>query len=158
MFCVLVERVLSVCLRTLRVVLVTCQLREFSGAVRGARYSISLLGSFSGLLDALGGPGYTCALFYSFCATLPSSKLRGKTDHGDLSYYITLMMVSSVVCILQDLARRYEPVSFPCLDASASIVSMFCHSMLQCIRFRSVTLDIEGSGRFFRRSCAKILW
>ena len=29
-----------------------------------------------------GGPGYTCALFYSFCATSPSSKLRGKTDHG----------------------------------------------------------------------------
>ena len=29
-----------------------------------------------------GGAGYTCALFYSFCATLPSSKLRGKTDHG----------------------------------------------------------------------------
>ena len=72
----------SVCILCTLCLLLGCQLCEFSGAVRGAHYSISLLGSFSGLLDALGGAGYTCALFYSFCATLPSSKLRGKTDHG----------------------------------------------------------------------------
>ena len=75
----------SVCVLCASCLLLGCQLHEFSGAVRSARYSISLLSSFSGLLDALGGgggPGYTCALFYSFCATLPSSKLRGKTDHG----------------------------------------------------------------------------
>ena len=62
--------------------LLGCRLCGFSGVVRGARHSIGLLGSFSGLLDALGGSGHTCALFYSFCATLPSSKQRGKTDHG----------------------------------------------------------------------------
>ena len=73
----------SVCVLCASCLLLGCQPHEFSGAVKGAGYSISLLGSFSGLLDALGGgAGYTCALFYSFCATLPSSKLRGKTDHG----------------------------------------------------------------------------
>ena len=55
-----------VCVLCTLCLLLGCQLCEFSGAVRGARYSISLLGSFSGLLDALGGGGrvYLCAVLF----------------------------------------------------------------------------------------------
>ena len=55
----------SVCVLCVSCLLLGCQLHEFSGAVRGARYSISLLGSFLGLLDALGGARiYLCAVLF----------------------------------------------------------------------------------------------
>ena len=79
-------------------------------------------------------------------------------------------IISSVGCIAYD--RCDDPASqvifmskctmnlslFYCLNPSASIVSMFRRSVLQCVRFQSVTLDIEGSGRFFHRSHAKFIW
>ena len=43
-------------------------------------------------------------------------------------------------------------------DLLVSIVSMFQRSMLEYVRFRLVILDIEASGRLFRRSLARFLW
>ena len=43
----------------------------------------------------------------------------------------------------------YQLPPFCCLDLLASIVSMSRHSMLECVRFRSITLDIEAFGNLF---------
>ena len=68
----------SVCVLCASCLLLGCQLREFSGAVRGARYSISLLGSFSGLLDALGGQGIPVRCFNRFALPCPAASCVGK--------------------------------------------------------------------------------
>ena len=70
----------SVCVLCTSCLLLGCQLREFSGAVRGAHYSISLLGSFSGLLDALGGGGQGIPVrcFIRFALPCPAASCMGK--------------------------------------------------------------------------------
>ena len=67
-----------VCVLCASCLLLGCQLCEFSGAVRGARYSISLLGTFSGLLDALGGPGIPVRCFIRFALPCPAASCVGK--------------------------------------------------------------------------------
>ena len=72
---------MSVCVLCASCLLLGCQLREFSGAVKGARYSISLLGSFSGLLDALGGgggQGIPVRCFIRFALPCPAASCVGK--------------------------------------------------------------------------------
>ena len=79
------------------------------------------------------------------------------------TYVLHNLSVSSAASASIPATRLYNDRAmnlrlFYCLCPLASIVSMFSHSMLECVRFRLVTLDIEGPGRFFRRNLARFLW